>query len=92
VTRVLVAEDQESFSDAPSYQLRRQGFDVASCSTGPAVVDSPGPANPPENRRLRPQRQPPLDDTRGDGDAYPYQDDAADELAPVPGPGAYPAA
>ncbi len=35
MTRVLGAEDEESFSDALSYQLRRQGFDVASCSTGP---------------------------------------------------------
>ena len=27
MTRVLVVEDEESFSDALSYMLRREGFD-----------------------------------------------------------------
>jgi len=29
VTRVLVVEDEESFSDALSYMLRKEGYDVA---------------------------------------------------------------
>ena len=29
MTRVLVVEDEESFSDALSYMLRKEGFDVA---------------------------------------------------------------
>ena len=31
VTRVLVVEDEESFSDALSYMLRKEGFEVAVC-------------------------------------------------------------
>jgi len=34
VTRVLVVEDEESFSDAISYMLRKEGFEVAVCATG----------------------------------------------------------
>jgi two-component system response regulator RegX3 len=34
VTRVLVVEDEESFSDALSYMLRREGYDVDSAATG----------------------------------------------------------
>jgi two-component system response regulator RegX3 len=34
VTRVLVVEDEESFSDALSYMLRREGFEVAVASDG----------------------------------------------------------
>jgi two-component system response regulator RegX3 len=34
VIRVLVVEDEESFSDALSYMLRKEGFDVAVCATG----------------------------------------------------------
>ena len=34
MTRVLVVEDEESFSDALSYMLRREGFEVAVCPTG----------------------------------------------------------
>jgi two-component system, OmpR family, response regulator RegX3 len=40
VTRVLVVEDEESFSDALSYMLRKEGFDVAVCPTGPAALDA----------------------------------------------------
>ena len=35
VTRILVVEDEESFSDALSYMLRREGFEVASPAPGP---------------------------------------------------------
>jgi two-component system, OmpR family, response regulator RegX3 len=34
VTRVLVVEDEESFSDALSYMLRREGFEVTVAATG----------------------------------------------------------
>ena len=40
MARVLVAEHEESFSDALSYQLRRHGFEVAVCPTGPAALDA----------------------------------------------------
>jgi two-component system, OmpR family, response regulator RegX3 len=40
VTRVLVVEDEESFSDALSYQLRREGFEVAACLTGRDALDA----------------------------------------------------
>jgi two-component system response regulator RegX3 len=40
VTRVLVVEDEESFSDALSYMLRKEGFEVAVCPTGPAALDA----------------------------------------------------
>src|SRR5919204_3791844 len=40
VTRVLVVEDEESFSDAISYMLRKEGFEVAVCSTGPDALDT----------------------------------------------------
>jgi len=39
VTRVLVVEDEESFSDALSYMLRREGFEVAVASTGPEGLE-----------------------------------------------------
>jgi two-component system response regulator RegX3 len=35
VTRILVVEDEESFSDALSYMLRKEGFEVAVCANGP---------------------------------------------------------
>ena len=35
VTRVLVVEDEESFRDALSYMLRKEGFEVAVAATGP---------------------------------------------------------
>jgi two-component system response regulator RegX3 len=39
VTRVLVVEDEESFSDALSYMLRKEGFEVAIAATGPDALD-----------------------------------------------------
>ena len=38
MTRVLVVEDEESFSDALSFMLRREGFEVAIASTGTDAV------------------------------------------------------
>ena len=38
MTRVLVVEDEESFSDPLSYMLRREGFEVGVASTGPAAL------------------------------------------------------
>ena len=38
MTRVLVVEDEESFSDALSYMLRKEGFEVAIASTGPDAL------------------------------------------------------
>ena len=46
VTRVLVVEDEESFSDALSYMLRKEGFEVA------VAADRPGRA-----RHVRPHRR-----------------------------------
>jgi two-component system, OmpR family, response regulator RegX3 len=40
VTRVLVVEDEESFSDALSYMLRKEGFEVAVAATGPDALAS----------------------------------------------------
>jgi two-component system, OmpR family, response regulator RegX3 len=39
VTRVLVVEDEDSFSDALSYMLRKEGFDVALAPTGPDALE-----------------------------------------------------
>ena len=39
MTRVLVVEDEESFSDALSYMLRKEGFEVAVAATGPEALD-----------------------------------------------------
>jgi two-component system response regulator RegX3 len=39
VTRILVVEDEESFSDALGYMLRREGFEVALAATGPEGVE-----------------------------------------------------
>jgi two-component system response regulator RegX3 len=39
VTRILVVEDEESFSDALSYMLEKEGFEVAVCGTGPDGLD-----------------------------------------------------
>ena len=36
MTRVLVVEDEESYSDPLAYMLRKEGFDVALAATGPA--------------------------------------------------------
>jgi two-component system response regulator RegX3 len=40
MTRVLVVEDEESFSDALSYMLRREGYEVDVASTGPEALTS----------------------------------------------------
>jgi two-component system response regulator RegX3 len=40
VTRVLVVEDEESFSDALSYMLRKEGFEVAVAATGPDALEA----------------------------------------------------
>ena len=37
---VLLVEDEESFSDAISYMLRKEGFEVAVCPTGPAALEA----------------------------------------------------
>jgi two-component system response regulator RegX3 len=39
VTRLLVVEDEESFSEALSFMLRREGFDVAVAGTGPDALE-----------------------------------------------------
>ena len=38
MTRVLVVEDEESFSDALSYMLRREGFEAVVAATGPDAL------------------------------------------------------
>jgi two-component system response regulator RegX3 len=38
VTRVLVVEDEESYSDALAYMLRKEGYDVAIATTGPDAL------------------------------------------------------
>jgi two-component system response regulator RegX3 len=38
VTRVLVVEDEESYSDALAYMLRKEGYDVAVAATGPDAL------------------------------------------------------
>ena len=38
VTRVLVVEDEESYSDALAYMLRKEGFDVSVANTGPDAL------------------------------------------------------
>jgi two-component system, OmpR family, response regulator RegX3 len=40
MTRVLVVEDEESFSDALSYMLRREGYEVDIAATGPEALTS----------------------------------------------------
>jgi two-component system response regulator RegX3 len=42
VTRILVVEDEESFSEALSYVLRREGFEVAVAANGPDGLDQFG--------------------------------------------------
>ena len=39
MTRVLVVEDEESFSDALSYMLRKEGFEVAVAANGNDALD-----------------------------------------------------
>jgi two-component system response regulator RegX3 len=38
VTRVLVVEDEESYSDALAYMLRKEGFEVSLAATGPEAL------------------------------------------------------
>lgn len=38
MTRVLVVEDEESYSDALSYMLRKEGYEVAVAATGPDAL------------------------------------------------------
>ncbi|CAN5133030.1 response regulator transcription factor [soil metagenome] len=38
MTRVLVVEDEESYSDALAYMLRKEGFDVSLAATGPEAI------------------------------------------------------
>ena len=38
MTRVLVVEDEESYSDALAYLLRKEGYDVAVAATGPDAL------------------------------------------------------
>ncbi|MDQ3274545.1 MAG: response regulator transcription factor [Actinomycetota bacterium] len=38
MTRVLVVEDEESYSDALAYMLRKEGFTVAVAATGPEAL------------------------------------------------------
>ena len=39
MTRVLVVEDEESYSEALSYMLRKEGFEVAVADTGTAALE-----------------------------------------------------
>jgi two-component system, OmpR family, response regulator RegX3 len=39
VTRILVVEDEQSFSDPLSYLLRKEGYEVAIAETGPAALE-----------------------------------------------------
>ncbi len=39
MTRILVVEDEESFSSALGYLLGREGFDVAIADTGPKAIE-----------------------------------------------------
>ncbi len=39
MTRILVVEDEESFSDPLSYLLRREGYEVAIADDGPAALE-----------------------------------------------------
>lgn len=40
MTRLLIVEDEKSFSDALAYVLTKEGFDVAVAVTGPAALES----------------------------------------------------
>ncbi len=39
MTRILVVEDEESFSDALSYMLRKEGFEVTVAGNGPYALE-----------------------------------------------------
>ena len=38
MTRVLVVEDEESYSEALAYMLRKEGYEVAIAATGPDAL------------------------------------------------------
>ena len=38
MTRILLVEDEESYSDPLTYQLEREGFDVVTAATGPEAL------------------------------------------------------
>ena len=38
MTRVLVVEDEESYSDALAYMLRKEGYEVGVANTGPDAL------------------------------------------------------
>ena len=40
MTRILVVEDEESFRDALSYMLRKEGFEVHLAENGPAALET----------------------------------------------------
>jgi len=40
VTRILVVEDEESFRDALSYMLRKEGFEVHLAENGPSALET----------------------------------------------------
>jgi two-component system response regulator RegX3 len=40
MSRILVVEDEQSFSEALSFMLRKEGFEVSVASDGPAAVES----------------------------------------------------
>lgn len=40
MTRVLVVEDEESYSDALSYMLRKEGFEIAVAPTGTVALET----------------------------------------------------
>ena len=40
MTRVLVVEDEESYSDALAYMLRKEGFEVSLAATGPEAISA----------------------------------------------------
>ena len=39
MTRILVVEDEVSFSDPLSYLLKKEGYDVVVAETGPAALE-----------------------------------------------------
>ena len=65
MTRILVVEDEESFSDPLSYLLRKEGYEVAVAETGPDALEEfdrsgrrPGAARPHAARAVRCRRVP----------------------------------
>ena len=65
MTRILVVEDEESFSDPLSYLLRKEGYEVAVAETGPDALEEfdrsrrrPRAARPHAARAVRRRRVP----------------------------------